>query len=854
MAFPTLFPDGKGDLTNNAVFWDTSTNTSQSFAAKLKHLIKFSEKIDGKWVYRFASHPRFAYWAYNILYRRRILQQGNFFLKQNPSEANLTLSDLKEMLHNQSYTSLMSKLLHYTKNVSGTNAYWNSAKDDLKSIITQVGAPTIFWTLSCADFHWPEFHNLFSNNGEILDSERRKNVINNPHLLDWFFTERTEQFVKYWLKNALGAKWYWFRYEYAVQRGSIHCHGVAKLNSDPNLCELSQVALQGHLAAQSLSKDQLSPEILLQKQQKVTQGLEAEKAICNYVDFLMSTQNPCNADNWVKPSIHPCKRQFKDIQSNEWDKDYEDLLNSVQRHTQCSTAYCLRKRGQDNEVSCRFNFPKECCEKTHLQYENFKSKDGAQHYKVKVITKRNDSRLNNNQQIQLQGWRANCDIQVIIDYHSCMEYIAKYASKAEKISSVAREAFKSVLCESSNQNETNRALRTLMMRAVGQRDMSIQEVMHQILSIKLVSSTFQVITASLDGSCKLNLSKDGTLSTETSLLDSYAQRKIYEKDFPGISKCNFIEFASNYCQTKTGIKKRTSPVVIKTYPNYSSCLKGPSYGLYCRYQLLRYKPWHHSVNNAWDNKEGSDSVYIDQWHSFLETAKAKTVVPNWLQQINSISEYMNEIIDNDDLTESDTGEREEWMILADLKSKSDAETNILFASETEPYPEDRTNYTIEEIGDMPHWINEQKKANIPQQNSTPEPIIQIEQMNDKQRIAFHIIRHHYLSHNNNQLLMIITGLGGSGMSFVIEAVRTLLNEKCRVCSFFGIAAFNIKGTTLHSLLQLPIQGKRNGPLKSSSLAQLQHDLKEAKYLIIDEFSVIVRRQLVVLLFHLEGCP
>lgn len=125
---------------------DTSNNTTQSFAAKLKHLIKFSEKIDGKWVYRFASHPRFAYWAYNILYRRRILAQGNFFLKQNPSEANLklTVDDLKEMLHSQSYDSLMSKLMHYAKNVSGTNAYWNRAKDDLKAIITQVGAPTIF--------------------------------------------------------------------------------------------------------------------------------------------------------------------------------------------------------------------------------------------------------------------------------------------------------------------------------------------------------------------------------------------------------------------------------------------------------------------------------------------------------------------------------------------------------------------------------------------------------------------------------------------------------------------------------------------------------------------------------------
>lgn len=209
------------------------------------------------------------------------LHREIFFLKQNPSEANLTIDDLKEMLHSQSYDSLMSKLMHYARNVSGTNAYWNRAKDDLKAIITQVGAPPIFWTLSCAEFHWPEFHNLCSDNGETSDSECRANVINNPHLLDWFFTERTEQFVHYWLKKTLGATWYWFRYEYAVQRGSIHCHGVAKLQSDPNLCDLSQIALQGYLAAQSLAKDQLSREMSLQKQQEVKEGCEAEKAICD---------------------------------------------------------------------------------------------------------------------------------------------------------------------------------------------------------------------------------------------------------------------------------------------------------------------------------------------------------------------------------------------------------------------------------------------------------------------------------------------------------------------------------------------------------------------------------------------
>jgi len=34
--------------------------------------------------------------------------------------------------------------------------------------------------------------------------------------------------------------------------GSIHCHGLAKLKSDPGLVELSQVALAGFLAVQKV--------------------------------------------------------------------------------------------------------------------------------------------------------------------------------------------------------------------------------------------------------------------------------------------------------------------------------------------------------------------------------------------------------------------------------------------------------------------------------------------------------------------------------------------------------------------------------------------------------------------------
>ena len=114
-------------------------------------------------------------------------------------------------------------------------------------------------------------------------------------------------------------------------------------------------------------------------------------------------------------------------------------------------------------------------------------------------------------------------------------------------------------------------------------------MMDHILSIKLVSSSFQVRTTSLDGYRNVRMTTKDSLNTKPSLLDSYAGGAIFERDFLEISESNFKEFASNYCQTKTGIKKRASSVVIEAYPDYFSSPKGPSYGLFCRYQLLRCK-------------------------------------------------------------------------------------------------------------------------------------------------------------------------------------------------------------------------------------------------------------------------
>lgn len=165
---------------------------------------------NGKWTYRFASHPRFAYWAFNMIQRHRPLSQGSIFLKQNPGDAKLTVEQLQQMLQSNNYSTLMSKLMHYAKNVTGSNSYCHKAKEDLRATIAQEGPPTIFFTLSCAEYHWPQFHNLLDDfqSVNITPQTRQQHVLENPHLLDWLFTERTDGFIKYWLNKSLGASWY----------------------------------------------------------------------------------------------------------------------------------------------------------------------------------------------------------------------------------------------------------------------------------------------------------------------------------------------------------------------------------------------------------------------------------------------------------------------------------------------------------------------------------------------------------------------------------------------------------------------------------------------------------------------
>ena len=283
--------------------------------------------------------------------------------------------------------------------------------------------------------------------------------------------------------------------------------------------------------------------------------------------------------------------------------DYIDLINTVQQHTTCSTRYCLKHERSKEGLHCGFNYPLECSDITKLEFQPVHTKDKSKKYKATIITARNDPRLITHQKIQLLGWRANCDMQVILDYHACVEYLCKYADKGEPRSNTLRNTFNAVV---KNLKTSTDPLK----------------VMH--------SSSFQVLPVNLDGSrsVKRQIKDSNSSCTNDSILDKYAKRAIFQNDLPLIMNISFTQFVTLYKFVKNKVVTQEPNVVPRFFPSYSSNPKGLYYPLYCKYQLLKYRPWKDSQNDAWNYETPSDTVYVNAWLAFLNSPVASKYVPN----------------------------------------------------------------------------------------------------------------------------------------------------------------------------------------------------------------------------------
>ena len=100
-------------------------------------------------------------------------------------------------------------------------------------------------------------------------------------------------------------------------------------------------------------------------------------------------------------------------------------------------------------------------------------------------------------------------------------------------------------------------------------------------------------------------------------------------------------------------------------------------------------------------------------------------------------------------------------------------------------------------------------------------------------------------------LMFVSGVGGTGKSFLIEAIKAQVAEMwnkddpdvvtCAVAAPTGLAAFNVGGVTVHRLFQLPVEHSKKAEywsLKNNAQKEMCNALHSVKLIIIDEISML----------------
>ena len=445
--------------------------------------------------------------------------------------------------------------------MTGTAGYWHERSNDLKAITEEKGSWTCFKTWSAADTHWQDFFRIVTGKDELPSgSERYQLHLKHPLLSgDFFKLKWNNYFTK--IKDLYQIDAFWFRYEFQA-RGSFHVHALLKLKNDPGLINLTRKAMEGHVAwikleQQEENMEELTAEQEEELQKKIDDGLVSKEIVERYHDWLIQAENPLggtpiddkNKTIWSRPNQHPCSKCFLNLNSDDYENDYIDCVNTFQRHKTCRAGYCLRTRkvvtkehpeGELQEY-CRFDSPWEVRDTTALTFEETELKNGDKKFVAKITPKRNDPLVNTHSRFDVQHWRANTDTQLILDATMCLKYITKYVSKNEKKSGQLIRALDKMAGYIDDNSTVKSTLTKLFMKILGERDWSKNEVLHLCTSDENYRSYYDVRKISLydDVLFELRLTEDKSVQKSNDL-------HLYETRHGSKKKWSFDKFTQNY--------------------------------------------------------------------------------------------------------------------------------------------------------------------------------------------------------------------------------------------------------------------------------------------------------------------
>ncbi|KAK3909608.1 ATP-dependent DNA helicase pfh1 [Frankliniella fusca] len=782
MAFPTLFPTGQADLRNPREF---SISPKKYF----QHLLRYHDD-------RFAKHPRFRYFALNSIMRWTALSNGGIFVRKNSNFKNMNAEQLKEELEND--PSLIKKLMFYNSNLQGTRSFWYSKGQELLSMVEQLGLPTLFFTLSAADLHWPDLFKFLSPDEDpqsMSDARRRKLVEQHPAKVDAFFTLRGKTFITEVLRKKFQINDLWYRIEYQ-HRGSPHIHGVMWLKDAPKFNDLSK------------STDE---EIL---------------QIANYFEQYICTTHP--DINCPPAPIHPSRLRLAEIIDIK--KDLAELLNRVQRHTKCSEAYCLRKnKTKGGKLECRFKFPVEL--RDHCQIIISEDRD------VEPVTARNDSYLNKYNPYIIQTWRANIDLSPVISKRALVNYLAKYISKSETQSKDMMNIMKELLKITDSEKTAKSVIQRLYIQSCCERDYSAQETCHLIMGLPLLSAggrdfvnlNFKVLEP--NGWVEVT---DDEKTPSKSYIEKYMERPCeFEQE-------SLWHMAKKYKLPKVQRHANGFDAIVRVFPKVSEQSKNDSDDYY-KQQVMLHIPWRFEEEFL-DKYNTSEEAYL----SNEQRIRSTDVQCNLENTDPDEEEYEQQNTDEHHITEQFMTST----ILGPNQKTKDIDLGLREIDLRFDWHAAASKY--DQYGGIPvikSFIQDKRKE---ARTDNTVPLMPSVTFTSEQQSVLNLLKLQIQSiqHEQSNTLTfalpqttIVQGKAGTGKSLLIHAMKSLIYEAFGENSFAligptGVSALNIGGSTIHSKLYIHPKTRELLPLKAGALQDFQQKFEKTLFVLIDEYSMI----------------
>jgi len=800
MAFPTLYPTGRADFNASRV-------RKVDLNEYARHLMCYHEG-------RFGRHPRWRFLVFNILMRRKANLSARFYVSKASGLKDLSREELTDALLADG-GGLLPQIVRQGSDLTGTRPFWKNKSNHLQAqarFLSPSMSP-VFMTFSAADMQWQDLHRHFPGYAELGDADDRTRrafiwdgVQNNPHIVAHYLSIRLKAFTEHVLRPHFGFADSWARFEWQA-RGSGHLHALFWIPTAP-----------------LLDQD--------------TDAFRA--AFAQFWDFFITAWNP---DPLRLPDArNPASLAPPDV-ANASDQ-FAAFLNRLQMHSACRAPYCLRVKRGTERPSCRFFFPRPLFPVAVVTKE---INNGAWLFSPR----RNQATVNQCTSAVTMGWMANTDIQPLTSLHAVLSYIGKYVSKPEKSSVSYTELQAQILPCINDRAPLLSFVSKMLNKLIGERDWSAQEVSHILLHLPVQNASRMLVNLDcrLDEARGLIVLESGELTAQRSAFRRYRDRLTDTRNGnAALLSLSLFDCLQDWDWKTWKVRSRAPSRVINYYPWYSRDAPSPSYSDYCRVKLMLHHPFVDWV----------DLLTVDGqlYESYIDAFRACHRLHTHPQDFYTDPEADEEASDDSD--EDPEEEVEDEQPLADFEAfarrrPQEDLTRIDLLDSLGSREMDRAYDWSLHVGryDLSPDIWERVKAENPvaqvvAMDSSPLPF------NLEQRKLYDTVVDQYTQELTDdaplprQLLLNVDGVAGSGKTFTLLKTSARIQELAiaagRQNPVFraaptGIAAFNIVGKTLHSLLRLPVKGKKSD-LSVATLQSLQAFFQHCRFLIIDEKSMI----------------